>query len=213
MTMSRYQRIQTVTRRQVQNQRWELTVKRVDDSERIVEGVASTGQVDRVGDIVEPLGARYRLPLPLLWQHAAGRPVGNVVKARPTSVGIEVKAQLARIDEPGLLRDSVDEAWHAVKHGLVRSFSVGFVPLKAEPIGGGGLRIKEWNWLELSLVTIPANPGATIGAVKAKAPANWHKRLWRKGEVLRVTPNSAWRAKRDCALPPWRAPLSWEAVK
>ena len=46
-----------------------LTVKSVDDEKRVITGVASTPTPDRVGDIVEPLGAKFALPMPLLWQH------------------------------------------------------------------------------------------------------------------------------------------------
>ena len=37
--------------------------------ERIIEGIASTAEVDSYGDGVEPLGAEFDLPMLLLWQH------------------------------------------------------------------------------------------------------------------------------------------------
>src|SRR5688572_936963 len=43
-----------------------LTVKSVDSERREIEGIASTPSVDRVGDIVEPMGAKFTLPMPLL---------------------------------------------------------------------------------------------------------------------------------------------------
>src|SRR5688572_5209983 len=36
-----------------------LTVKSVDTERREIEGIASTPSVDRVGDIVEPMGAKF----------------------------------------------------------------------------------------------------------------------------------------------------------
>jgi len=36
-----------------------------------------------------------------------------------------------------------------------------------EVMKGGGWNIKQWEWLELSLVTIPANSEAVISAVKS----------------------------------------------
>lgn len=47
--------------------------------------------------------------------------------------------------------------------------SIGFQPIKdaVEAIKGGGYRFKEWEWLELSLVTIPANSEAAISTIKA----------------------------------------------
>ena len=44
--------------------------------------------------------------------------------------------------------------------------SAGFRGTKAEPIKGGGIKFKEWTWLELSCVTIPCNQDANILAVK-----------------------------------------------
>lgn len=32
-----------------------------------ITGIASTPTVDRQGDVVEPLGARFKTPMPLLW--------------------------------------------------------------------------------------------------------------------------------------------------
>lgn len=39
------------------------------DAKRIIRGTATTSSVDRAGDIVDPRGAEFKLPLPLLWQH------------------------------------------------------------------------------------------------------------------------------------------------
>src|SRR5690606_25369784 len=52
--------------------------------------------------------------------------------------------------------------------GLVRGLSIGFRGLDVEEIKGSwSLRFKEWEWLELSAVTIPANAEATIQAIKS----------------------------------------------
>ncbi len=55
-----------------------LTVKAVEEDQRIIRGTATTPTPDRVGDIVEPLGVQFRNPLPLLHQHDSDRPVGTV---------------------------------------------------------------------------------------------------------------------------------------
>lgn len=151
-----------------------LTVKAVNDEERTIEGIASTPSTDRVGDIVEPLGAKFSLPLPFLWQHDSGAPIGHVVTAKPNKTGIPIKAKLAKIDEPGPLKDSIDHAWQAIKAGLVRGLSIGFSIIEHSVMENGGWRIMEWEWLELSAVTIPANAEATITNVKkfdTSAPA------------------------------------------
>jgi HK97 family phage major capsid protein/HK97 family phage prohead protease len=147
-----------------------LTVKSVNTEQRTIEGIASTPSVDRVGDILEPLGAKFTVPMPLLWQHKQDQPVGHVTAAKATRDGISITAKLARIEEPGELKNTIDKAWQAVKAGLVRGLSVGFRGVDIEPIDAkdpwGGLRYKVWNLFELSLVTVPANADATISVVK-----------------------------------------------
>ena len=66
-------------------------------------------------DIVEPMGAKFALPMPLLWQHRADEPVGMVEFAQPTKEGIPFRARLAQIDEPGELKSLIDKAWQAVR--------------------------------------------------------------------------------------------------
>jgi hypothetical protein len=42
--------------------------------------------------------------------------------------------------------------------------SVGFDPIGVEPNGKGGYNFNKWELLELSIVSVPANPGATVFA-------------------------------------------------
>lgn len=145
-----------------------LEIRSVDEDQRIIEGIASTPKTDLMEDIVEPEGAEFKLPLPLLWQHNSREPIGHVTKATVTGAGIRIRAELARIDEPGRLKDRLDEAWHSIRTGLVRGLSIGFKPLETADIAGTwGQRMIRWLWLELSAVTIPANIEATITAVKS----------------------------------------------
>ena len=121
-----------------------LTVKAVEEEQRIIRGTATTPSPDRVGDVVEPLGVQFRNPMPLLWQHQSDKPVGTVSFDKPTKGGITFEAQLARIEEPGNLKDRVDEAWQSVKAGLVRAVSIGFRALEYSFIEAtGGVRFTE----------------------------------------------------------------------
>jgi len=139
-----------------------LEFRAVDDAQRILEGVASTDMLDDFGTILDPAGARFSLPIPLLWMHDKHSPVGEVVSAEVVGNQLRVRAQIRKIDEPGPVKDLVDRAWQNVKHKLVRGFSVGFLPLKQVKN-----RFTEWGWRELSLVTIPANSQATIQLVRS----------------------------------------------
>lgn len=138
-------------------------VKSIDEDLGIIEGIASTPTTDRMGDIVEPKGAQFKLPLPLLWQHNAKEPIGHVIAANVTDAGIAIKAQIVK----GLLPE-IDRAFTLIKAGLVRGLSIGFAPLEQSEIKGTfGLRFTKWDWLELSAVTIPANSEATIQTIKS----------------------------------------------
>lgn len=144
-----------------------LEIKAVQEDSRVIEGIATTPSPDRVGDIVEPLGVKYKNPLPLLHQHRSDQPVGTVRFDKPTKNGITFRATLPKITEPGPLKDRVDTAWGEVKSGLVRGVSIGFRSIEHSRMDDGGYRFIESEVLELSLVTIPANADATISAIKS----------------------------------------------
>jgi HK97 family phage prohead protease len=147
-----------------------LTVKRLDEHEREIEGIASTGETDRVGDIVEPMGLQApSRGVSLLWQHAHDKPIGWATFDRPTAKGITFRAKLPKPTEPSPFRDLVEMAWGALVHATVRGVSIGFRALATEPLPAGGTRFTRAELLELSLVSVPANASATVTAIKRYA--------------------------------------------
>jgi HK97 family phage major capsid protein/HK97 family phage prohead protease len=116
-----------------------------------------------------PLGVKFKNPLPLLWQHDPTKPVGTAVFDKPTEKGINFVATFPNVNEPGAVKDRVDEAYQSAKHNLVSAVSIGFraLPDGTENIKGGGIRFNKSEVLELSMVTIPANASATIQTVKS----------------------------------------------
>ncbi len=140
-----------------------VTIKSVDAETRTIRGLASSPAPDRVGDIVEPSGAQFKLPLPLLWQHKHDEPIGEVTAARVASDGVWISAKLAAEG----VSARIDEAWALVKAGLVRGLSIGFRALEQDPLPSGGWRFKAWEMIELSAVTVPANAACTIDTIKA----------------------------------------------
>ncbi len=150
-----------------------ITVKSIDEEQRRITGVATTIAPDRDDDVVEPMGAKFALPIPFLWQHDRNQPIGEVISATVTEKGIEVEVQIARIEEPGRLKGRIDEAWQAIKSGLVKGLSIGFKGLDAERLKGSkGIRYKTWDWRELSAVTLPANLAAGITSIKQISEAD-----------------------------------------
>ena len=146
-----------------------LKVKSFEESgdERTITGIASTPSMDRDNDVIEAKGAKFALPIPLLWQHNHNQPIGEVTHAEVTDKGVEFTATIAKIDEDGALKSRIDEAWQSIKSGLVKCVSVGFRALDYEYLKDAyGLHIKSWEWYELSVVTVPANPDAVITSAK-----------------------------------------------
>lgn len=146
----------------------QLTLKASSDDKRILTGIATTPTPDRMGDIVDPKGAEFELPIPFLWQHDSTQPIGHVTKAKVTANGIEVEVQITKWDKPGKLKDRLDECWDTLKAGLVRGLSIGFSPKEYTFLkDGSGLHFLRWAWLELSGVTIAANGEASVLAIKS----------------------------------------------
>lgn len=144
-----------------------LTVKSVNDDAREISGMASTPETDRMGDIVDPMGATFANEIPLLWQHRHDQPIGRARLGKPVKAGIPFYASVARSDEPGPLRDLLDFAWQSIKAGLVRGVSIGFRAIAHEVLDTGGWKFTQYEIYELSAVTIPANASATIQTIKA----------------------------------------------
>ena len=145
-----------------------LHIKGIREDERIIRGTATTPTPDRAGDVVEPLGVKFNNPLPLLWHHDTRAPIGTATFGTPTKAGIDFEAKIAKVDEPGIVKDRTDEAWQSVKLGLTPGVSIGFRSLEHSFMKEtDGIRFIETEVLELSLVTIPANAEATIQTIKS----------------------------------------------
>ena len=141
-------------------------IKSIDEDAREFSGWASTPETDIQGDVISPMGARFSLPLPVLWAHDAARPVGWVTAATPSAAGIAVTGKIGKVEAPGRLRDELDYAWSCVKSRLARGLSIGFKVLTEKPIETG-YHVTSWLWLELSIVVIAANQSASITAIRS----------------------------------------------
>lgn len=145
-----------------------MTVKAVDEEKRIITGIASTPSPDRDGDIMDPDGAKFGSENPFLWQHDRSQPIGNCA-AKKVKEGLQITAQLVKPtpDMPSQLVARLEEAWASIKSGLVKGLSIGFKPIKYAYLDSGGIHFLEWELLEVSAVTIPANAECSIQTVKS----------------------------------------------
>jgi uncharacterized protein len=140
-------------------------IKSVDESGTF-EGFAATyGNEDLVGDVIEP-GAFSRTiknsggETRILWQHDMSKPIGKAVLT-DTATGLHIKGRLALAVTAG--RD----AYESLKAGLIDSLSIGFDLIRRE-VKNGKRHLQEIKLYEVSLVTFPANPLATVTAVKSQ---------------------------------------------
>ncbi len=129
---------------------------------RQFRGVASTGVVDRMQDIVVPEGGdvtQFRRNPILLYQHDSAQPIGTVPSIALRGGQWEFLAQFA--DEG--VSEKADEACRLVKTGVLSALSIGFLPERIERIPDSyGVRYTKWSLLELSVVSVPACPDALI---------------------------------------------------
>lgn len=139
----------------------------MDADKRTFRGWATTPAVDRVGDTINPLGATFRNPLPLLHQHRHDQPIGLVKFSKPTKQGIEFEAEIPNVPDPGPLKDRLDTAWGEISLRLVQAVSIGFRSLKHAYRDDGGIDFLSIDIFELSVVSIPALPEAVITSIKS----------------------------------------------
>jgi HK97 family phage prohead protease len=128
---------------------------------RQVRVIASSGVLDREGDIVVPAGcdlSDYRLNPIVLADHDPRQPIGNAVVTL-ASDRLEATITFA----PEGISEKADTYCGLMKSGILRSVSIGFMPIDAKPMTEGRGRVyTKWKLLELSVVSVPANPDAIV---------------------------------------------------
>jgi hypothetical protein len=58
--------------------RADLEIKSFDEGSHVLRGMATTPGPDRVGDVVEPMGAKFAAEIPLFLYHDSRMQVGTV---------------------------------------------------------------------------------------------------------------------------------------
>lgn len=142
-----------------------------DDDYFTLSGIANTPSVDSHDSIVEPAGAKFNLPLPLLLSHDSKKPVGEVTEVDVTEDRIRFTARIPKSSGSSTLMDRLMEAIDSVKHRLLRGVSISFTPLKPPDVVKNRLVYRSWRWNELSLVAIPSNKDAKIISFRADVGA------------------------------------------
>ncbi|RJX29180.1 MAG: hypothetical protein C4525_14885 [Desulfarculus sp.] len=147
----------------------DFTVGRADEEQRTFWAVASSGAVDRQGDLIEAAGWDFTnfLKNPVIpWAHDyASPPVARALAIKVQGDRLLFQAQFPRPEEYAF----ADTIYRLYKGGYLRAFSVGFAPLESElvthQVDGRsltGTRYQRQELYEISCVTLPANPEALV---------------------------------------------------
>ena len=145
------------------------TFKTLDTSEDgsvTIRGMASTNHIDRAGDSVDPTAwtkgglKNFENNPIILFNHDYDRPIGRAKALRITEDGLELEAKISK--------SAPANVCELVKEGILGAFSVGFRVKDAEHIQEtGGLRIKDAELFEVSVVSVPCNQAATFSLAKS----------------------------------------------
>lgn len=138
-----------------------------DDSGSISAMAWPFATPDRVGDMIEPGTFKsIKLPVPMLFGHDHGDPIGTWDVATEKSDGLHVTGKLL-ISDVARAR----EVHALVKAGAVKGVSISFITKKSITRPGGGRTIKGLEMIEISLVTVGMHPGARVTSAKSAVEA------------------------------------------
>lgn len=137
--------------------------------ERQVRVICSTPDADRAGDMVMAEGielSAYKANPVVLWNHDTDFPI-----ARCVEIGVKGGQLEALVQFPPEGDDATaDRIYKLIKAGVINATSIGFQPIKADPIKGGGYKFIASELMEFSFVSVPANANALV-VERAHAPA------------------------------------------
>jgi HK97 family phage prohead protease len=121
-----------------------------------IAGYASVfGRPDTGGDVVVPGAfAGAAAPLPLLWQHVPGEPIGFVDSVREDARGLRITARI-------VAQGRGAQAAALVRAGAIDGLSFGY-RVKAASAARGGRRLERLEIVEVSLVTFPMQREARV---------------------------------------------------
>ena len=136
-------------------------------------GIASNTDVDRDNERISPnvlqkMAADLEMNSTVFFNHKHDElPIGKVVKAWVEDGNLKVKIMPSRAK-------AVEDVITQISEGVLKSFSIGGKVKKAESVydqksGKHVKEIKDLDLYEVSVVGVPANPGASIGEFISKA--------------------------------------------
>ena len=136
-----------------------------DDGSVMIRGMASTHDFDRAGDSISVdawtkggLKNFEKNPI-ILFNHDYNRPIGRATGLKTTENGLELTAKISK---------AAKDVTELVKDGVLGAFSVGFRVKDADYLEEtDGLKIKDAELFEVSVVSVPCNQSATFSLAKS----------------------------------------------
>ena len=152
----------------------EIRQSDADKSKRVLEFIASTETVDRMGDTIALDGwdlKHFRKGGSMLWSHKYDLPIAAPTKVWKSDGNLKFRARFPD-EETNAFADTIYKMYQG---GFVKGTSVGFLPKKFEVAEDRGdanswfppLNFLEQELLEISGTPVPANPEALIEASKS----------------------------------------------
>ena len=137
-----------------------------DDGSVKIRGMASTNEFDRAGDSILPdawkkggLKNFEKNPI-ILFNHNYDKPIGRATGLNITSNGLELEAKISK--------SAPEHVCELIRDGVLGAFSVGFRVKDADYIEEtDGLKIKDAELFEVSVVSVPCNQAATFSLAKS----------------------------------------------
>jgi len=135
-----------------------------DDGSIMIRGMASTVDFDRAGDSIASeawqkggMSNFEKNPI-ILFNHNYDKPIGRATGLKAGPNGLEMEAKISKHAECANL----------IKDGVLGAFSVGFRVKDADYLEEtDGLRIKDAELFEVSVVSVPCNQSATFSLAKS----------------------------------------------
>lgn len=151
---------------------FDFEVKAVGDDGKFNGYGSVFGTVDSYGEIVAPgafteslaeIAAKGR-PVPILWQHRSGEPIGAWTGLKEDDHGLWGDGELLIADVA-----QAREAHALAKRRIVTGLSIGYWVRESSYDEKTGIRtLTKLDLVEISLVTFPANDDARVESVKFK---------------------------------------------
>lgn len=139
--------------------------KRIETKENgdfVIEGYASTKDVDRAGEVVEPAAfadalKEYMQNPIVTYMHDWSNPIGKTVEAKIDDNGLFVRV---------LISKAADRVRQLIAEGILKAFSIGYEIID-EKVVENIMHIVKLRLYDIAVVSIPANQRCLFSLAKA----------------------------------------------